>query len=293
MSSPSRWPLNSDAVRYILPKARLSTLRQSALAGRCYPLAAGFYPAAKNHSVTRESHTDHLLLYCVEGRGHLKTRHYDGPVRAGNIVLLRSGEAHHYRALKRQPWTIYWFHFAGDDSQALIDQILAGQQKGVLHHGNDPRLTADFRRLLALRESAESPLAFEHAAVLSQQILLYIALQQQAASRERHRSFDVSAVQALMQSRLQDDISLEALAAEVNLSKYHFSSKYRKLTGHSPIQHFIKMKMERACYLLDTRQDSVKTIAAELGYEDALYFSRQFHKVMGLSPSAYREQHKA
>ena len=48
------------------------------------------------------------------------------------------------------------------------------------------------------------------------------------------------------------------------------------------------MKMEHACHLLDTSQMSVKEVAASLGYEDQLYFSRVFSKTIGLSPRAYR-----
>ena len=48
------------------------------------------------------------------------------------------------------------------------------------------------------------------------------------------------------------------------------------------------MKMEHACHLLDSSQLSVKGVAAALGYDDQLYFSRQFSKTIGLSPRAYR-----
>jgi AraC-like DNA-binding protein len=67
------------------------------------------------------------------------------------------------------------------------------------------------------------------------------------------------------------------------------SKKYKALTGYSPIQHFIHMKMERACYLLDSGQQPVGEVAERLGYQDAQYFSRLFKKVVGLSPSDYRQ----
>ena len=48
------------------------------------------------------------------------------------------------------------------------------------------------------------------------------------------------------------------------------------------------MKIEYACQLLDSTELSVKAIAAELGYNDSLYFSRLFSNTLGLSPRAYR-----
>ncbi|HET8705548.1 MAG TPA: helix-turn-helix transcriptional regulator, partial [Pseudomonadales bacterium] len=73
------------------------------------------------------------------------------------------------------------------------------------------------------------------------------------------------------------------------LSKFHFSKKYKALTGHSPIQHFIHLKMEQACYLLDISDQAVSLISQQLGYDDPHYFSRLFKKVIGVNPSQYRD----
>ena len=73
-----------------------------------------------------------------------------------------------------------------------------------------------------------------------------------------------------------------------NFTRFHFSKKYKALTGYSPIKHFLNMKMEPACHSLDSTQLSVKGVAVALGYDDQLYFSRQFSKTVGLSPRAYR-----
>ena len=68
----------------------------------------------------------------------------------------------------------------------------------------------------------------------------------------------------------------------------HFATKYKALTGYSPIKHFLNMKMEHACHLLDTGDLSVKGVAAALGYDDPLYFSRSFNKTVGMPPRSYR-----
>ena len=52
------------------------------------------------------------------------------------------------------------------------------------------------------------------------------------------------------------------------------------------------MKMERACYLLDTNNQPVSRVAQALGYDDPQYFSRLFRKVTGLSPRDYRKLDK-
>ncbi|MFT6028611.1 MAG: AraC family transcriptional regulator of arabinose operon [Oleiphilaceae bacterium] len=59
--------------------------------------------------------------------------------------------------------------------------------------------------------------------------------------------------------------------------------------GSPPLKYFIELKMEHACFLLEQTSLSMAEIAYQVGYDDALYFSRVFRKVLGLAPSTYRK----
>jgi len=69
--------------------------------------------------------------------------------------------------------------------------------------------------------------------------------------------------------------------------------RFKQLTGHTPIQHFIHLKMQHACRLLDTTHEPVKRIAAQVGYDDPHYFSRLFKRVLGVAPQQYRQHRVA
>lgn len=284
MSQPSDWPLPRDGKRFLLPKALTARLAADPLTCQLYPRALGFYPVARGHRMQRQEHDDHLLLYCTAGEGRLVTDgHY--PVSAGDIMLLKAGQPHHYWSDQARPWTVYWVHFEGRMAAAMSDWIL--RHGGCVQRlGINARLLALFDAQFSLREQGSSPDAAIHACHQLQFLLSHIA-QMLGRSAETAR-LDVDAIKGRMIEHVHGQLNLDQLAREQAMSKFHFAKLFKAQTGQSPIHYFIELKMQQACYALDTRTQSIKQIALDLGYEDAYYFSRIFKKVMGLSPSQYR-----
>ena len=95
-----------------------------------------------------------------------------------------------------------------------------------------------------------------------------------------------------MQENIYKNISLQQLASAYNYSPSRFSALFKQKTGYAPIDYFIQMKMQRASQKLDLSNDSVKAIAIEMGFDDPYYFTRRFTKIIGVSPTKYRNLQK-
>jgi AraC family transcriptional regulator of arabinose operon len=87
---------------------------------------------------------------------------------------------------------------------------------------------------------------------------------------------------------LSEKLSVSSLADVAQLSRSHFTSKFRESTGQTP-QAFIELqRLARAQDLLRFSNQSTQEIAMQLGFQSQFYFSRRFKARFGKSPSQYR-----
>jgi AraC family transcriptional regulator len=93
-----------------------------------------------------------------------------------------------------------------------------------------------------------------------------------------------------MAEHLTEEFSLDRLAAQAGLSKYHFQRLFKSATGVTPSLYHINLRMEEARRLLRETKMSVIDVALEVGYANPSHFARLFRRETGLSPSDYRRQ---
>ncbi len=92
----------------------------------------------------------------------------------------------------------------------------------------------------------------------------------------------------LLRARLSEDISLDELAAEARLSPFHFARMFKQSFGVPPRVYLTRLRMERACELLEMTDTPVTEIAHEVGYSSNQVLARVFVKHRHMSPSDYR-----
>jgi AraC family transcriptional regulator len=92
----------------------------------------------------------------------------------------------------------------------------------------------------------------------------------------------------LMRERLSEDISLDELAAEAQLSSFHFARMFKQSVGVPPRVYLTRLRIERACEFLQPTDLPITEIALEVGYSSSQVFARVFLKYQNMTPSAYR-----
>ena len=92
-----------------------------------------------------------------------------------------------------------------------------------------------------------------------------------------------------MKDHLQENLTLTRIAREAGLSESYLNAVFKESVKCAPMDYYINMKMEQACYLLCNTDMHIYQVAQYLGYDNQYYFSRAFKKVLGVPPKKYKE----
>ena len=95
-----------------------------------------------------------------------------------------------------------------------------------------------------------------------------------------------------IQEHLEQDISIEAIAAELDMSSYHFARLFKQSTGLAPYQYLIKCRVERAKELLLQGEMAIAEIATQVGFYDQSHLNRHFKRIVGVSPKMIQQNSK-
>src|SRR5690606_20697662 len=221
----SDWPLSGQGERVLLPQPLLANLAGHPLTKAFHPLAFGYYPRASGHRMTRRRPADDIVIYCVDGCASVSLGEQRASVRAGDLLYLPAGQPHSYEADPHQPWSLFWMHLGGADAVLQLRQLFGRQS--LLHPGLHERLISDFRALLDSTRGSHQLPAYLHAANLCRALLSYAALLL-SQPREARSGLDIEALHLHMQSRINERLTLEDMAALAGQpSRYQFIRHYR------------------------------------------------------------------
>ncbi|NEW09460.1 response regulator [Paenibacillus sp. SYP-B3998] len=97
---------------------------------------------------------------------------------------------------------------------------------------------------------------------------------------------------AYIRDNLDQAISLQQVARFVHVNPNHFSEVFKRETGCTYIEFVTQERIKRAIDILQSSQTKVSDVARRVGYEDIKYFTQQFKKYTGRTPSEFRQGSK-
>ena len=122
------------------------------------------------------------------------------------------------------------------------------------------------------------------------QLLCYLSRCYSKAQFSEHRSLiRLGQVLSFMEQHFGDSISVTELSKIAGMSESTLMRTFRKVTGRTPIDHLLRLRVNKAMEMLKDEEVRITDAAFACGFSDGNYFSRQFRKITGQSPRDYRK----
>lgn len=235
-----------------------------------------------------------LLHHVLSGTGVYRVEGAEYRLRAGHAFLIAPGRLIEYAADELDPWRYRWVAFAGSQSEELVGSVGFAPTRPVADTGASRRPAALIGRIQrAFREGGR--LAHLEAAGCLRLLLVEYgkALARADTPAPGPGTGGNELVQRIvhyLSTQYAEPVSIELMAATLGFSRAYLSRVFKRHTGMTPVAFLLRLRIDHARRLLRERLElTVEQIAASVGFQDPLYFSKQFRRICGMPPTAYRE----
>ncbi|CAH0120593.1 MULTISPECIES: response regulator [unclassified Paenibacillus] len=126
--------------------------------------------------------------------------------------------------------------------------------------------------------------------ILEKSLSVWIGLAAASRSKEDGAAM-IGKAKRYIETHYQQDIGIEEVAELAQMSCSYFCTLFKQATGCTFLEYVTRVRMDKACFILLHSEVKVFQVAPLVGYQDPRYFTQVFKKLVGMTPSEYREKH--
>ena len=239
----------------------------------------------------REGYHLHMVL---SGKGTLHVGSHTFYPRFGQLFLLKDRETVEYAADVSDPWEYCWVTYNGTEAKRLSEEI--GFTENIYCLESDAEPKAFYEMVLRMYEKPEMNYTSDlyRRGILLEFLSLAMESANGKASKKLHRpdspakEYVDRAIQFIQYNYAT--IRVGDIAEYVGFTRSYFTNLFRKWTGQSPQEYLMQCRLKIACKRLTETSLPVQAIAAEVGYQNQMTFSKIFKSVYGISPTECRQR---
>ncbi|WP_054955542.1 AraC family transcriptional regulator [Paenibacillus dakarensis] len=236
---------------------------------------------------------DYYLLHAIEsGQGSFRTESDVYKLGPGDCFLIHPGQLVSYVSSHTHPWKYRWVAFSGRDSHSFVVSAGFLPDFPVLYRAETnhiPHYIHLIQELFHTKQEGSHMAAIGYLHLIWAEVMNHTSRPLQLSIAEPQVQRTVKQMINYMSSQYAHPVSIEQMCASLGYNRAYLSRIFKKETGVSPVTYLLKLRIDQAKRLLRERPElSVEQVAASVGLTDPLYFSRQFKRFCGQSPSSYR-----
>lgn len=248
----------------------------------------GWHSVDENYSVYRFQLgllDEYIIIFTVGGSGNIYIKDQKYIAEPDTICIIPPGLTHGYTTGSK--WEFFWIHIKKGPSTDILDYIV--KTRGFFYPTDQvDTLTEKIDTLLESDKTGIEAELFDSNIIAG---LLHDMLQQVVGfDIEQETSEKIKIIVDYIDHHYPEKITIDDLSKLINKSPGHTIRIFKSYTGYTPIEYLKKIRIMKACQLLDSTDYPVKRVASETGYNSVSHFITDFKALNSFTPQEYREK---
>jgi AraC-like DNA-binding protein len=256
------------------------------------------YPDNQEHPLTHSFTwnkgrilNDYYIVFISKGQGVFESAlSQPMPITAGSCFFLFPKVWHRYRPDTGTGWEEYWIGFRGVYPDQLMTRDFFSSDFPVTSPGLNDTLLGLMQKVL---EQVRSGTPGYHQVISGITLQILGLIHALSTNKDLNSDLDEQSVEKakfFLRENLEGPLDMKLLLRELPMSYSKFRKMFKQVTGESPNQYHLNLRLDKARELLKNTNLNVTEVAYSLGFESVFYFSKLFSKKNGISPKTYREK---
>lgn len=271
-----------------------------------FPFAA-YSTTGDSHDIPWHWHEEYEISFISKGRLLYRAGDKNLILKEGDGLFINSGTLHaqpaaqtseafrkddivfHGRLIYGSRYTVFWEKYVRPIASS-------GAFMPYIHFHGDVKWQKEIIDLIqkVIELSHKRPYGYEFYVreTLSQIFLLLGRNKKELMPETPGENFQemlhVKKILGFIQNNYSEEITLKDLASGASICEREVQRAFQNVIHQSPIQYLIQYRIGKACQMLDTGEQSIIEICNSCGFSSPSYFSKTFKKIVGCTPTEYR-----
>lgn len=254
-----------------------------------YVQETGYLKLKESHVAKRKNLNSYLLVLVLSGKGTLT---YDGqifPLSKNSCFFIDCLKPYSHQSSTDEPWELLWVHFHGATSASYY-KYFETSMPPAFSPSNADKIREKLELLLSINLNGDMLTEITSSKLILDLMTLILISGSQDVIQETKSHAKMREIRSYLAEHCTEAFSLDALAEQFFISKYHLSREFKRIYGITPNAYVISKRITLAKRLLRYSDKNMEEISRLCGFYDSSYLNKQFKKSEGLSASDYRKK---
>jgi AraC-like DNA-binding protein/mannose-6-phosphate isomerase-like protein (cupin superfamily) len=256
-----------------------------------YMQEAGTLKSLKSHRCQRENLNSFLFIIVLSGKGVVTIKDKMYALTTSDCVLIDCKQPYSHQSSEDDPWELMWVHFNGGNAQNYYNLFVESVPNYIFQTDNPTTFITLINKIIEAHSEKSTLTEIITSKLITDILTLcFTEAKKEAEYKDTSIAMKLSTIRSYIDENFMNKISLDLLAEQFYISKFHLSREFKELYGVTIGNYIQLQRINYAKKLLRFSDKSIEVIAYECGISDVSYFNKVFKKSENVTASRYRKE---